>query len=78
MIKRVLGVEVPVPEVYGWRVDGEDTFIYMELVRGETVMDQWHSLNDADKTTVCDQLLQMITSLRQVEQDPDDLFIGTL
>ena len=40
VIKRVLGDKVPVPEVYGWRVDGRDVFIYMELIRGDTLFDQ--------------------------------------
>ena len=27
--------EAPIPEILGWRVDGEESFIYMGLVRGE-------------------------------------------
>jgi len=67
-----------VPEVYGWRVDGRDVFVYMQLVRGETLKGQWDSLSIADKITVCDHLRQIMTSLRQVEQEPNDLFIGML
>jgi hypothetical protein len=78
VIKRVLRDEVPVPEVSGWRVDGRDVFIYMQLVRGETLKDEWDSLSIADKIAVCDHLRQIMTSLRQVEQDPNDTFIGTL
>jgi hypothetical protein len=77
-IESVLSDEVPVPEVYGWRVDGRDTFIYMQLVQGETLMDRWHSLNAADKTAICDHLRQIMMSLRQVEQNPHDSFIGML
>src|SRR6266536_1017975 len=75
VIKRLLCDEVPVPEVYGWRVDGRDVFIYMQFVRGETLNDQWDCLSIAEKTTVCDHLRQIMTSLRQVEQDPNDSFI---
>ncbi|OBT62407.1 hypothetical protein VE03_08521 [Pseudogymnoascus sp. 23342-1-I1] len=50
----------------------------MEYVRGETLGDRWDSLTDADKTCVCDDLRQIITSLRRVEQDPNDTFIGSL
>jgi hypothetical protein len=78
VIKRVLRDEVPVPEVYGWRVDGGNVFIYMQFVRGETLKDQWDFLSVADKSTVCDHLRQITTSLRQVEQDPNDSFIGML
>jgi hypothetical protein len=35
-IKRFLP-EIPVPEVYGWCQDGEEVFIYMELVQGVTL-----------------------------------------
>lgn len=76
VIKRVLGDEVPVPEVYGWRVDGRDVFIYMQLVQGETLKDRWDSLGVADKTTVCDDLRRIMRSLRDIEQDPNDVFIG--
>ncbi|KAF7899003.1 uncharacterized protein EAF01_008216 [Botrytis porri] len=31
IIRKNLGDEVPVPEIYGWRVDGDYVFIYMEL-----------------------------------------------
>jgi hypothetical protein len=37
MIRTYLGHEVLVPEVYGWCLDGEETFIYMELIRGSTL-----------------------------------------
>ncbi|ELR09972.1 hypothetical protein VC83_06374 [Pseudogymnoascus destructans] len=78
VIKRVLCDEVPVPEVYGWRVDGRDVFIYMQYVRGERLKDRWDSLSIADKTSVCDQIREITTSLRQVEQDPNDSFIGSI
>ena len=77
-IERVLGDEVPVPELYDWRVDGRDVFIYMECVQGETLKDRWGFLTDADKTVVCDDLRQIITSLRRVEQDPNDTSIGMM
>jgi aminoglycoside phosphotransferase (APT) family kinase protein len=77
VIKRVLDDKVPMPEVYGWRVDGRDVFIYMQLAQGETLNDRWDSLSISDKITICDHLRQIPTSL-QVEQDPNELFIGML
>ena len=76
IIKRVLGDEVPVPEVYGWRVHDDQVFIYMRLIQGQALIDQWDSLSISDKMAVCDQLRRIVTSLRSVEQDPDDVFIG--
>jgi hypothetical protein len=76
--KRLLGDEVPAPEVYGWRVDDDQVFIYMQLIQGQALIDQWDSLGISDKMAVCDQLHGIVTSLRSVEQDPDDTFIGML
>ena len=78
LIRRILGDEVPVPEVYGWRVDGLEVFIYMQLVRGVTLKDRWEHLNALEKTSVCGQLCRMVTSLRQLKQEPSDQFIGML
>ncbi|KAF7942629.1 uncharacterized protein EAE97_006083 [Botrytis byssoidea] len=78
IIKKDLGGEVPVPEIYGWRTDGDYVFIYMELIRGVTLKHQWDSMNDSDKTSVCEQLKKIVSSLRSVEQDPQDPFIGSL
>ena len=75
-IRRVLHDSVPVPEVYGWRVDGREVFIYMELIRGDTLMERWDALSDDDRISICDQLRKMTTSFRRLEQDPKDIFIG--
>jgi hypothetical protein len=46
MIKRTFGDKVPVPEIYGWRVDEENyVFLYMELIQGQTLQDGWDELN---------------------------------
>lgn len=76
MIHKAFSDKVPVPEVYGWKVEGGCVFIYMELIRGESLHDRWDSLSDSEKTLICDQLRQIVSSLRQVEQDPADPFIG--
>jgi hypothetical protein len=77
-IKKVLGNEVPVPEVYGWRVVEGHVFIYMELIQGETMKERWDSLSNSDRVAVCGHLHQIFASLRQVQQKPDDTFIGEL
>lgn len=71
------GVPVPVPEVYGWRVEGDCVFIYMQLVRGESLHDRWDSLSGPGKVSICDQLREIVVLLGQIEQeDPSDRFIG--
>jgi hypothetical protein len=78
VIKRVFNDEIPVPEVYGWRVHDNQVFIYMQLIQGEALIDRWDSLSISDKTVICDQLHGIVTSLRSVEQNPDDMFVGVL
>jgi len=78
MVKRVLLEQVPVPEVYGWRVDGQDVFIYIEFIPGETLKERWDFLSVDEKTALCSHLSQIMESLRHVEQDPNDPFIGMI
>jgi len=76
MIRRAFGDEVPVPEIFGWRVDEDYVFIYMELIQGQTLLDRWDELDALNKRSLCDQLCQIINSLRRLEQDPSDQYIG--
>ena len=75
-IRHLLHNTVPVPEVYGWCRDGNDVFIYMELIHGDTLTKRWDGLNAEDKLEVCQQLRGILEDLRRLEQDPDDKFIG--
>jgi hypothetical protein len=76
MLPKILADKVPVPEVYGWRVEGPYVFIYMELIQGESLYNRWDYLNNLDKASICHQLRDIISSIRQVNQDPMDPFIG--
>ncbi len=75
-IRRFLGKRVPVPEVYAFVHDGDYIFLYMELVQGVTLLECWANLSNEAKMDVCAQLKPMIQSLRELEQDPSDPFIG--
>ncbi len=33
--------QIPTPELFGWLRDGDETFIYMELIPGDTLKDAW-------------------------------------
>lgn len=76
MIRRTFGNRVPVPGVYAWRVDGQQVFIYMQLVRGHTLMDRWDSLTTSDRTAICHDLREMLTALRSLKPQSHDPFIG--
>ncbi|KOC10934.1 phosphotransferase enzyme family protein [Aspergillus flavus AF70] len=76
MVKKVFHDRVPVPELFGWRVDDEGyVFIYMELIEGPTLDECWNRLGAIEKRAISDQLSRMAETLRQLEQDPSDQFI---
>jgi hypothetical protein len=75
-IRRVLKTALPVPEVYGWRRDGESTFIYMELIEGITLEKRWDNLSAREREEICEELSRMVNAMRCVEQSPDESFVG--
>lgn len=78
-IKKVFGDDIPVPEVFGWRVDDVGyTFIYMELIVGPTLEECWDSLDIMEKRAIGDQLTQIMEKLRKLVQDPSDRFTGMI
>ena len=76
VIKKRFGRQIPVPELFGWRVHQGTVFIYMELIPGVTLQERWSDLNFSDKASICERLCQMISSLRQFQHESDDKFIG--
>ncbi|KAI9679790.1 MAG: hypothetical protein M1817_004804 [Caeruleum heppii] len=77
-LRQLLADRVRVPEVYGWQRDGSETFIYMELIEGITLMERWQSLTSDEKRNLADQLGDMIKAWRQLKQDPGDQFLGSI
>ncbi|RAL15836.1 uncharacterized protein BO97DRAFT_468007 [Aspergillus homomorphus CBS 101889] len=78
-IKKTFGDDIPVPEVFGWRVDQDGfTFIYMELIGGPTLEECWDSLDALQRRTINDQLCGIMGKLRTLAQDPSERFIGSI
>jgi hypothetical protein len=75
-IRQNLEAAVPVPEIYGWRTDGEEVFIYMEAIKGRTLEKTWQQMEDDDRTRICNELRAILDSLRRLKQDPAGTFIG--
>ncbi len=71
-----LGRDVPVPELYGWRQDGGETFLFMELIHGDTLEQRWDSLTGNERTSVCNQLRHMTASWRRLRQHSSPQFVG--
>ncbi|KAL4811874.1 phosphotransferase enzyme family protein [Aspergillus spinulosporus] len=77
-VRQTLKGDVPVPEVYGWRTEGNEKYIYMEYVNGISLEQAWPIMGQEDKAGVCRELRTIYQRLRQVEQDPEDPFIGNI
>lgn len=65
-----------VPKVYGWCVDGDQRFLYMERIEGVTVEERWPSLSPSEKLAVAKQLNSMISSMRGLKQAPGNSYVG--
>jgi hypothetical protein len=80
-IRRVFQDAVPVPEVYGWRVleqEGEtrEVFIYMQLVQGPTLAQQWPKMSTTEKANICSDLRAKILYLRSLRDNEPQQIIG--
>ncbi|KAM3422418.1 hypothetical protein BST61_g2769 [Cercospora zeina] len=73
------GGEIPVPEVFGWRTHGTQSFIYMSLIEGKTLRQAWKELTTVDKKEICAGLSKMVSLLRSIEQEcMENQFIGSV
>lgn len=77
-IRHVLNGAVPVPEVYGWKTQGDEKFIYMEYIPGQSLESAWSTLGHDDRLMICRELRTICDNLRRLEQDPSDNFVGKL
>ncbi|KFG79515.1 phosphotransferase enzyme family protein [Metarhizium anisopliae] len=70
--------EVPVPEVFGWRKYGDDNFIYMSLMPGQTLREAWPTLTNEDKTLICGDLSRIVKELRRLGQGSSSRSIASI
>ncbi|KAE8370939.1 kinase-like protein [Aspergillus caelatus] len=75
VVRRFLRDHVPVPEVYGWRTDRDEIFIYMEYREGPTLEKVWDMMEAGNRVSICQELRAFSDKSRQLEQDPTDPFI---
>lgn len=75
-IRRVFGTTIPVPEVYAWYVDNQESFIFMEFVHGISLEKRWGQLSAEGRQKVCEELHEFLNKLRGATQDPQNQFIG--
>lgn len=75
-VREELQGQVPVPEVFGWTEDGDQGFIYMSLIQGETLERRWIGMNENERRAVCEELKQIVKAWRALAQDGQGCYIG--
>ncbi|PVH95055.1 phosphotransferase family protein [Periconia macrospinosa] len=82
-IRRIFQNAIPVPEVYGWRVrerqgKSPEVYIYMQLVQGLRLDQQWPELSTTDKYAICSDLRAMVSRLRGLRDSELQQVIGSI
>lgn len=76
LVYRRLHGQVPTPEVFGWAEDGDEVFICMALVEGDSLQNRWSRLHEEERTAVCTQLKVMADAWRSLPQEDSQQYIG--
>ncbi|KAK6496158.1 hypothetical protein TWF481_002182 [Arthrobotrys musiformis] len=70
--------EIPAPKIYGWRTEGKEVFLYLELIKGRQLEEAYDELSPEDKAEICSQLKMAKTALLRLQQDPTAKFLGSI
>ncbi|KAH6906707.1 kinase-like domain-containing protein [Coprinopsis sp. MPI-PUGE-AT-0042] len=66
-----------VPEVYGWDTEGDEVFMYLSYVPGDTLHSRMENLSEQDLDVIAKQVQSITSSWRRLCLPADDIFIGT-
>lgn len=75
-IRQYLDNTIPFPEIYGWRADRGEVFLYMEVISGQSLEQAWPDTKEDDRRRDCRELRVIFDQVRQLKQAPSDMFIG--
>jgi aminoglycoside phosphotransferase len=76
-LRHYMGDAVPSPEIYGWRTDGDDVFLYIQVIDGGITLEQaWPAMIEEDRVRLCRELRTMFDTMRRLKQDTNGIFIG--
>jgi hypothetical protein len=73
---RYMKKDVPTPELFGWYQDAGVTFIYMELICGDTLEVAWPSMTEEERRVVCNKLRDIVAAWRRLRQEKVPYYIG--
>lgn len=65
-----------IPTVYGWITEGEEVFIYLSYIPGDTLDSRMSGLGKHDLDRIAQQLQSIVLSWRTLRLPVDDVFIG--
>lgn len=68
--------EIPVPEVFGWRSEDNNNFIYMSLIPGKHLYEVWTTLSTSEKESICEDLGSIQGHLQRLRPESEESFIG--
>jgi len=67
---------LPVPELVAWRPEDNINHLYMSLIPGVTSNSCWSTLTTEERTTIADQLGDILTTFRSARQSHGTEYIG--
>ncbi|KAK6335001.1 hypothetical protein TWF718_010442 [Orbilia javanica] len=70
--------EIPAPEIYGWRTEGNQVFLYLECIIGLQLEEKYNELSHEDKLEICGQIKMAKVALGRLRQEPDGKFLGSI
>jgi hypothetical protein len=62
---------IPVPKIYGWKRDGKQVFLYLELVKGSLLEERWPELKQRERRAVCRELRRIVRTLQRIQAPRD-------
>ncbi|KAF4996692.1 hypothetical protein FGRMN_4350 [Fusarium graminum] len=77
MYERLRG-QIPMSEVFGWIEDGNQRFLYMELIDGDTLQSRFPTMNEAERQGICKELRLMVNSWRALDQCEEQPYVGSV
>lgn len=69
---------IPVPEIYGWKTQDSDVYLYMELICGITLEERWRWLSSFEKEKIAHELGGIMKNLHSIPTDSGESYIGSV
>ncbi|EPS41439.1 hypothetical protein H072_4673 [Dactylellina haptotyla CBS 200.50] len=78
MLQTHLKGEIPAPEIYGWRTEGNQVFLYLEYITENQLEEVHHELGTESRSKINSQIRSIKTALLRLRQNPTQEFLGSI